>query len=272
MKTILASAVVGLFVFGMSGSSLAQEKIVIAGSGDPQKLLRALGKAFEVANPGTYIEVPQSIGSTGGVKATAAGKADLGRVARALKTSEKGLGLTYLEFASAPVGYVVHPTVEFVDNLTRDEIVGIYSGRITHWKMLGGPPAKIYPVQREPGETSRGIIEEHFPEFGQTEWDVKTVYSTPEMVQALASHKFTIGYLSIPMVNGIDLNVLSVDGVAPTSQNIKAGRYPYVGPFAFVYKGELRGLAKRFVEFVKSPEGEKIIRDFGAIPQEDELR
>lgn len=269
MKRMLAWAVVGLFVFGLSSSGFAQEKIVIAGSGDPQGLLRILGKAFEAANPGTRIEVPESIGSTGGVRAAAAGKADLGRVARPLKGSEKGLGLTYLEFARAPAGFVVHPSVEFIDHVTKDEILGIYSGRITHWKALGGPTAKIYPVQREPGETSRKIIEEHLPEFGETEWKVKTVYSTPEMVETLAHHKYTIGYFSLPMAKGTNLRVLTLDGVAPTPENIEAARYPYVGPFAFVWKGELRGLSKRFVAFVKSPQGQKIIRDFGAIPTGD---
>ena len=99
-KTIMILSAVCLVAFGMYGISAATEKIVIAGTGDSQSLLRVLAGDFEKSHPGTAIEIPDSIGSGGGIKATAMGKCDLGREARGIKDKEKKYGLKYRLFCS----------------------------------------------------------------------------------------------------------------------------------------------------------------------------
>ena len=104
---------------------LAGEKIIIGGTGDSQELLRSLASAFEKSPGGGAIEVPDSIGSGGGIKALIAGKIDLARVARPLKEGEEKLGLVYLSFAMNPVVFVIHPGLTGIDSITTEQIIGI---------------------------------------------------------------------------------------------------------------------------------------------------
>ena len=142
----------------------AQETLVIAGTGDSQALLRNLGAIFEKSHPDVTIEVPNSIGSGGGIKAVGRGEAGLGRTARALKEKEKP-GLTDVAFARSPVVFATNTSVHEVLDLSREQILAIYSGKINNWKEVGGPDGKIYPLSREEGDSSRETIDKNLAGF-----------------------------------------------------------------------------------------------------------
>ncbi len=69
----------------------ADQRVTICGTGDSQAMLRSLALAYEKQHPGVSIDVPDSNGSSGGIKATASGKCDLGRVARPLQENVMNL-------------------------------------------------------------------------------------------------------------------------------------------------------------------------------------
>ncbi len=247
----------------------AGHKIVVSGTGDSQELLRKAAKALQDRLGGGEIEVPDSIGSGGGIRAVAAGKIDLARVARPLKESEKKLGLTYKCFAKAPIVFVVHPSVTGVENITSEEITGIYSGKISVWGRLGGKDQKIYAITREAGDSSRTVLNRHLPGFKDiAKPAAKVIYSTPEAVATLVRHTKTIGFLPMPMVVDTELKVLKVDGVYPSAENVRSGRYNLMISLGIAYKGELTGLAKRFVDFLYSKEGKRLIAEHGAVPEQ----
>ena len=249
------------------GKSLSEQKIIIAGTGDSQTLLRIMARAFEKRHPDVAIEIPDSIGSSGGIKAVVAGKISLARVARPLKQKEKKFNLTYKPFAKSPIAIVVHPSVTDIDNLNAKQITGIYSGRITDWAQLGAPAGKIYPITRESGDSSKTVLNRLLPGFKEiTQPVAKEIYTTPETVEALTEHKNTIGFIPLSMTMGTDLRILKVDGVYPSAENTKCGDYRYVVPFGIVHRGALKGLSKEFVDFPHSREGEKIIQEYGAVP------
>ncbi|NOQ45802.1 MAG: hypothetical protein GQ559_03895 [Desulfobulbaceae bacterium] len=83
----------------------------------------------------------------------------------------------------------------------------------------------------------------------------------------LMKHRRTIGYLPISMTVDTDLRILKIDGVYPTTENVRNGKYKLVVPFAFVYRDHLTGLAKRFVDFFDSDEGQHIIKSYGVVPE-----
>lgn len=254
------------FASDKAGASLSGE-IVIAGTGDSQELLRAMAKRFEEANPGTTVKVPDSVGSGGGIRAAAEGKADLGRTARPLKEKEKKYGLAYERFAVSPIVFAVHPSVEGVDGLSSEQIVGIYSGEVTNWEEVGGGNARIYPVGREEGDSSRGVLDEAIAGFKEIETPVAaTFYTTPETIEALKRHDHTIGYGPLAMAEKTRLKILKIDGVHPSGDDIENGRYGLMVPFALVHKGDPGPLASAFLDFVFSPEGRRLIRDYGCIP------
>lgn len=247
----------------------AGQRIVVSGTGDSQALLGEAAAALEEKLGGGKIDIPESIGSGGGVRAAAAGEIDLGRVARQLTESEEKLGLTYKPFAKCPVVFVVHPSVTQLDNLSSNEIIGIYSGKITDWSQLGSETGKIYAVGREPGDSCLIILNKLLPGFKNiTNPTAKIIYNTPEAVRTIMKHRRTIGYLPMSMVVGTELRIMKVDGIYPSAENVSNGTYQFVVPFAFVYREELSGFAKRFVDFLDSDEGKRIIRAYGVVPEQ----
>jgi phosphate transport system substrate-binding protein len=242
-------------------------ELVIEGTGDSQALLREIAELFEERYPETTIQVPDSIGSSGGIKAVGTGKAELGRVARPLKEKERAYGLTYAVFAVSPVVLVVHPSVEGVDNLTAEQIVGIYSGTLTDWQQLGGAAHKLYPIGRETGDSSRIILEAHVPGFQEIQKPVaKVYYTTPETLQGIVDHEYTIGYVPMAMIHNSGLHTIGIDGIAPSIENIRQNRYKMVAPLGIVYKKPLNPLAKAFADFLSTPDVHEIIEEYGCLP------
>ncbi|MDW7773042.1 MAG: hypothetical protein SCH71_09150 [Desulfobulbaceae bacterium] len=69
------------------------------------------------------------------------------------------------------------------------------------------------------------------------------------------------------MTVGSGLYILKVDGVYPSAENVLNGEYKLVLPFALVYREDLSGLAKRFIDFLDSEEGKQIMRTYGIVPE-----
>jgi len=246
----------------------AVQKIVVSGTGDNQELLRSLADAFTRKLAGKYlIEVPDAIGSTAGIKALAKNQIDIARIARPLKKEEQELGLNYKMFANTAIVFVVNPSVTGIDNITTAQIVDIYSGKITDWKDLGAKPGKIYPLTREPGDSSLKVFSETFSEFTNIPNPVaKVIFLTPEAVATLLQRKNTIGFVPYSSTVGTDLKVLKVNGVEPSVEKITGGKYKYLIPLGVAYKGQPQGLTKEFIDFLFSEDAKKIIEKMGAVP------
>ena len=245
----------------------AENEIVIEGTGDSQQLLRILASAFEKTHPGAQVKIPDAIGSSGGIKAVADGKCDLARVAREIKEKEKIFNLKYLLFAWSPAVFVASPNVKNVASVTAGQVVGIFSGQVTSWKDLDCADQKIFVAQREAGDSTRIMLEKNLPGWKEIRhFAGEEVYTTPELIDIIAQHDNTIGYAPLSMARPAGLSVLKYEGLDPSVENVVNGSYPLKVPFALVWKGELAGLARDFVDFTRSSEGQKIIAENGAVP------
>ena len=87
--------------------------------------------------------------------------------------------------------------------------------------------------------------------------------STGAVRTTVAGDKNAIGYISLSKVNK-DVKSLAIDGVKASEANIKAGTYKLQRPFIYITKGAPQGLAKTFIDFVLSDEGQNIIVKEGA--------
>ncbi|BCR05954.1 hypothetical protein DESUT3_30230 [Desulfuromonas versatilis] len=250
-------------------AAFARDSIVIAGSGDSQQLLRVLAEAFQNSHPGARVQVPDSIGSSGGIKAAASGDCDLGRVARPLREREKPLDLNYLPFARSPVVFAANLDAPCVNNLTEAQVNDIYAGRIGQWSELGAcPQHKIYVANREEGDSSRAVLEQQVAGFQEVAGSAgKVIYSTPETVEVLSRYRFTLAYLPLSTIRGnTALRVFNYRGVAPEPEAVRSGDYPLVTPFGLVWQGRLEGPARQFVEFLFSSEAQQIMERQGVVP------
>jgi phosphate transport system substrate-binding protein len=266
-KTGLLTALLLMMCNFVIGSNESANKICVSGTGDSQYLMQAIAKAFEAKYPGSQIEIPDAVGSSAGIKAVLAGNAEIARVARPLKDDEKKAGLTQQLFANTPVVFVIRPDTNGIDNITTQQVLDIYSGKIINWKQLNASEGKIYPLGREQGDSAFRILNEKMAGFADVNNPkAKIIYLTPEVVTALQEHKQTIAYVPLSAIVNTKLKVLKIDGVEPSNEKILNGEYKYLIPLGIVYKGHPEGVVKQFIDFLYTEEAAEIIKNMGAVP------
>lgn len=245
----------------------ADAVVTVAGTGDSQELLHVLAQRFMRDNPDVQVEVPDSVGSAGGLRALLAGKTVFARTARPLREEEIAAGLVEVVFAKSPVVFAVHPSVTGVPGLTADQALGIFSGKITNWSELGGPDLPIARVCRQIPETSRALLNAAIPDFEADDCRGQaTAYTTPDAVAMTAGHPGAIGYFSLAAITATKLVPLAFNGVSPTPEHVGQGAYPLTIPFALAYKPPLPPAAKRFLKSLASPDALSVMTRLGCLP------
>ncbi len=244
------------------------ETLTVPGTGACEPIVSELAEAFNKANPGDRVTVPPSTGSGGGISAVIKGEASLARVARPLKDSEEKEGLVRVVFARDVVAFVVGRQVK-ITNLSARQLAAIFSGKITDWKDVGGPAGPIRVIMREPGDSSLIVIQKQLGAFQNLGFSprAKMLLYDRATVETLDKYKNSIGFVTLSSMrwsNG-GITPISLDGVAPTRQNILSGRYRLEEHHAFVFRKDPSPAASRFLAFVFSPAGRGIIENGGLI-------
>ena len=161
-----------------------------------------------------------------------------------------------------------------IDNLTTEQIQMIYSGEITNWKQVGGKNEKIAAFQRNEGSGSQSMLERFMGDIpimeAPTEMVTDLMSGIIEKVSNYKSKSNSIGFSFRYYVEGIiqnpDIKLLSIDGVAPTAENIKNGSYPIVTPiYAVTYEENTNENVDRLLEWILSEEGQYIIEETGYV-------
>jgi len=267
---LLGVILIALLITGCGGktsneSSQVQKQISVAGSTTVQPLAEKLAEAFMEKHPDVEITV-QGGGSSVGIKSAAGGIADIGAASRELKESEKQKysDLQVFVIAYDGIAIIVHPGVE-VDGLTRKQLQGIFAGKITSWKEVGGADKPIIVVAREEGSGTRAAFEELVMGGKQITGQAILQPSNGAVKKTVASTPYSIGFLSFGYLDE-EVKALAVDGVAPTKENAAQKRYPLVRPLNLLTKGTPSGLVKEWLDFILGPEGQKIVQSEGYIP------
>lgn len=246
--------------------------LVFAGSGTNLPITRLLVEAFRQHHPEVIVEVPASIGSTGGIRAAADGAIAFGLMSRPLKPQEQALGLAAVPYARTAVVIGVHPTV-MEDAITFEDLIQIYQGTKTRWS----DGREIVVLTREPGDSSNEVLERVIPGFKEVyaeshrakRWAM--LFKDQEMNQALAKKPYAIGLsdMGAITVERLPIKALKVNEVPPAAEDVHSGRYPLVKTLYFTYLPEkLPAEAKVFLDFVRSSEGAQILQVNGYLPGE----
>jgi len=271
--TALLIAVLSLAFFSDSGVCAEDREtltglVVIEGSGDCQVLVRALARAFEQENPGVRIEVPDSTGSRGGLRALAQGKCDLARIARPLSEEDKAGGITAAAFAISPIAFIVNAGNKGVKDINASQVADVYSGRMVSFDRLGGADAKIYPLSREVGDIVHGTLKSAVPDFGDFDPErVKVYYHSQELIADVASHPGALGYVPLPEIAGEHAVVpLRFENVAPTPENVANNSYRLQLECSLAWRIRSSKAAKAFVDFTRSARARGVITALGGEP------
>jgi len=254
------------------GADSASGALVVAGSGANLDITRRLAEEFRRIRPDIRIDVPPSIGSGGATRAVADGAVGLGLISRALKENESRLGLTALSYARAVVVIGAHSAVAD-DGLTSADLVAIHQGTKDRWR----DGRDIVVLTREPGDSSIEVLEREIPGFkgvyaeSQRVRRWTTLFTDQEMNRAIAGSPYAVGFshLGDIAIEKLPIKALKLDGVAPSLENARTGKYPLVKTLSFVFvKDRLRPEAKAFIDFARSKQAHPILRAQGFLPGE----
>ncbi len=265
MNKILKIYFYTILVFNIT--LLSAKTLTISGTGDSQELLVELAKKFERLNPSVTVNLPNSIGSGGGIKQVIHDNCKLGRTARPLKKSEISEGIKEIIFAYSPIVFVVNND-EIKANFTSQNILDIFSGKIKRFEDITNCAikGKFYVLRRESGDSSLIVLENNFIWFKDIKnYAGKIIFSSLQTKNILLKYKNTIGYISLANIKDTTLKIINVDNTLPTKENILNGKYKLVTPFALVYKNKLQGIEKQFVEFLKTKEAKEVMQNFGVV-------
>lgn len=185
----------------------------------------------------------------------------------------KGTNYIYTPIGTEAFVFFVHKDNP-IDNLTTEQIKGIYSGEITNWKQVGGNDEEIAAFQRNEGSGSQSMLERFMGDKPIMEAPTERVNDLMsgiiERVSNYKSKTNSIGFSFRFYVEGIiknpDIKMLSVDGVAPTAENIKNGNYPIVTPiYAVTYEEQTNENVDKLLDWILSEEGQYIIEETGYV-------
>lgn len=238
----------------------------IGGSTTVQPISDAVVIALKKLNSGLSVDIAGG-GSGAGVKGAASGEFNIGNASRAVKSSEKNdyPDLKDFKIGSDGIAVVVNKKNP-VKALTRQQIYDIFTGKITNWKDVGGNDEAIFVQTREPGSGTLGAFEELAIQTVNKEGKI-TDTATPHSSNGLMKQEITktenaIGFLSFGYLDG-STTAVSVDGVEATVENAMEGTWPLVRPLVCMTKGTPSGVAAKFLNYLYSPEGQKILEDEG---------
>lgn len=264
-KIISLAAVAMLLVCTLVGCGSNEAKTVATdGSTSMEKVINALGEAFEGDNSGvTFTYNPTGSGT--GITAVSEGRCDIGLSSRALKDEETAKGLKGTVLAYDGIAVVVNPANPVAD-LDMETIAKIYKGEITNWKDVGGKDGEIVLIGREANSGTR----DGFESITDTEDACKyrqELTSTGDVITTVGNNANAIGYASVASVKD-SVKALAVNSVVPTAETIKDGSYKIQRPFVLVTKEgtELTETAQKFFDFCLSEEAQPIITDMGVVP------
>lgn len=245
---------------GGEGVRGGQDAITIAGSTSVMPFTEKLAEYYMLDHPDCVIDV-QGGGSTAGVQACVNRTVNIGMSSRQLKEDEKSL--TDITICHDGISVAVHPDNP-TTGLSKEQIRDIFSRHIKNWKELGWIDRQIDAVSREEGSGTRGSFEDLI--MGKTEIDdgIMVQDSNGSVKEVIATDPYAIGYISLGLLDE-RVKGLSVDGVAPTVENIKNGGYEIVRPFLFLTNGTPGEDIQSFIDFVLSADGQSILKKEGLI-------
>lgn len=275
MKTTkfkIAAILLLIMTIGFSFTTI--EKVTVKGSDTMVILSQKWAEVYMQKHPEASIQVTGG-GSGVGLAALINGSTDIANSSRPIKSSElEKLKQRYntlgVEIPCAKDGISIYiNNANGVSELTLKQIGQIFSGQIKNWKEVGGVDAGIKLYGRE---SSSGTFVYFKDNVVKTDYSpaCQTLPGTAAIVNAVKKDKFGIGYGGAAFAEGVkDCKVKKDDkspAYAPTAETIKNKTYP-ISRYLYMYlKSKPTGQTKVFIDWILSPEGQKIVESVGYFP------
>ena len=285
----VVAAVAGLGLVGCGGTgdtaadstgdaaSTLSGSISCSGATSFQPLVEKAADAFMDANPDVSIAIAAG-GSGQGLSQIAEGSVQIGRsdvYAEEKLEADQCEGLVDNQVCIVGMGPIVNAGVD-VDDLTLDQLKGIFLGQITNWSEVGGSDGTIQVIQREAGSGTRATFEAAVLD-GETAPDsfrpVAEVDSSGIVVEKIQQTEGAISYLAFSYFDDTKFKALKVDGVEAKAENVCNGSFK-IWAYEHMYTREdedesTAAVTQAFIEFIMSDDFASTVVEEGFIPMAD---
>jgi len=259
----------------------APNMLQIKGSDTMVNLAQAWAEKYMEADPQNFISVTGG-GSGTGLAALVSGTCDIAMSSREIKAKEielaekKNIHPFEIKAALDGLAVVVNPK-NTVDKLTLAQLADIFTGKITNWKDVGGHDGKIVILSREVNSGTHVYFKEHVLRKnnpnGTEEFATSSLMlsSSQAIADEVAGNVDAIGYYGMGYISPKQKAVsiapdANSEYVAPTIENVISGHYPISRPLYLYTKGQPTGTVKKFIDFVLSQQGQKIVIETDFVP------
>jgi len=268
MKSIILTLAIA------ASTSAAVFAQTIKGSDTCLPLSQKVAEMYMKTNPKASVTVTGG-GSGVGISALIEGTTDIAQSSRKIKFDERQKmqqgGKTAKEVIAAydALAIVVHPQNK-VTNLTREQLEGIFTGKIKNWKEVGGDDLAIIPYARETSSGTYEFIKEFVLRNRNYMNGILSMPATGAIIQSVSQTRGAIGYVGLAYLNASvkAIHVSYDEGktfVAPTVANAKNETYPIVRPLIYYYEAKQEAAVKPFLDYMLSANGQKIVEEVGFI-------
>lgn len=247
----------------------------IKGSDTVLPLSQKLAENFMKLNSSSKVTVTGG-GSGVGLSALNTGSTDIAQASRKMKFVEKqklqrsGIKVKELIIAYDALAIVVHPSNP-VSKLTREQLEGIFTGKIKNWKEVGGVDRKIVPYSRETSSGTYEFFKSSVLANKNYKSGIMSMPATGAIVQSISQTEGAIGYVGFAYLNK-KMKAISVsynsgkNYASPSFKNAENKSYPIVRPLYFYYDEQSEKKIKPFLDYVLSKTGQKWVKEVGFIP------
>lgn len=253
----------------------AQERIEISGASTIQPIIEQIGSLYVDAFGG-QVEVSGG-GSGRGVEDAISGSSDIGMVSRSLSEQE-AQRLEQVLIGLDSIVFVVNQANPLT-SVTKEELIGIYSGEVNSWAQLGWEDRPIQLISKEIGRSTLNLFEEYSgmknPNRNEAgvliSGEAVEIGANLEAATLVGGIPNGIGYLSVGTAvslidRGMPIKTLQLDGVEASQENILNETYPILRELNLVYREDREYRVSNLIDFVLSDEGQRIVEQESFIP------
>ena len=275
----LTVTLLGLFVGCGGGSdksadnnkkdSAVSGSIIAGGSTALEPLVKKTKEGFEAKHPDAMVDV-QGGGSGKGISGVQEGTFQIGNsdVPAADKVTDESALKELVETKVCGIGFAMVANKDVkLNSLTVEQIVDIFTGKVTNWKDVGGDDEAITVIARPTSSGTRATFKKTILGDAEEKKDFQTEESSGAVSSKVQSTPGAISYLALSYVgDGKDLNVLKINDVEANAENIANGSYPFWSYEYMITKGEPTGVTKAFIDYLMSGENKSVVEAEGYIP------
>lgn len=258
-------AVLGFAIASFAAAPVHAGEILVGGSGATLGGAQRLAEAYAAHHPEGTIKVLPSMGSSGGIKAVAAGAIQIALSTRPLKPAETAAGLVSIAYATTPFVFATSKGTA-ASAITTAELAEMFTGRRDRWPDGG----RVRLVLRPASDSDNDVIGAISPAMSAA---LAAAHQRPGMAYGITDQETATLIETVPgaigpstlaliVAEGRDLKALALDGVAAD-----APEYPLHKPMFIVTSPHTSAEAQRFVAFFASAEGREILARTGHQPR-----